>query len=249
MMIRRKLKALADYAADPHAIPPRIRWPQFNWGIYRTVRRLRGEGLEFSALLDVGAHVGLFSYGIAEAYPEVVVHGFEPLVECHAQFGENLRRFDSDRIRLWPYALGNRDGEAEFRVSQSLASSSVLRMLESHVDAFPRTGCTETRTVPIRRLDTVRPELGITGDALLKLDVQGFELEVLQGAVETLPAVRHVLVEISVVPLYRGAPLFEGIFDFLRDHGLRFVAPLEELAHPATGRLLQFDALFSRPGS
>jgi hypothetical protein len=82
---------------------------------------------------------------------------------------------------------------------------------------------------------------------LVKIDVQGYEADVIRGATRTLSMARYVLTEVSFDELYSGQPLFGAVHDLLRDAGFRHAGSLDQLVSPLDGSVLQADALFVRP--
>ncbi len=98
----------------------------------------------------------------------------------------------------------------------------------------------------MRTLDSLITELDPKGKTLLKLDVQGYELEVLEGGRACLRTVDRVLVEVSLVPLYAGSPQAEEVISFLLASGFALERRMAELRHPATGEVLQADLLMTR---
>ena len=88
-------------------------------------------------------------------------------------------------------------------------------------------------------------ECDIEGPTLLKIDVQGTELEVLRGGVGLLRRVDCILVECSFVPFYEGQTLADDVVVFLREHGFR-LRGVFSLSMSGDGRCLQADLLFAR---
>ena len=80
----------------------------------------------------------------------------------------------------------------------------------------------------------------------LKLDVQGYELVTLRGGTESLPRLFGVQAELSLVPLYEGAPLWLEVIEFMTDRGFRVVGLEPGYADPKTGEMLQADGIFIR---
>jgi hypothetical protein len=78
---------------------------------------------------------------------------------------------------------------------------------------------------------------------LLKLDLQGYELEALRGAERTLARVQHVLLETAFEATYEDEPLFDDVHSFMSSAGFRFVCPVDVL-RDRQGRITQMDALF-----
>jgi FkbM family methyltransferase len=203
------------------------------------------QALGISSILDVGASVGQFASIARAAFPEAGIVAFEPLPDC---FSRLQRRFRGDaRFRALQVALGPASEERELLRSAYAPSSSLLPMEARHREAFPSTARTERLRVKVRRLDDALLDLVLAEPFLLKLDVQGFELEVLRGAPRTLERSSVVLLEVSLQKLYAGEALFAEVHAFLADRGFALAGLAGGLRDPRDGRPLQVDALFERP--
>jgi inhibitor of KinA sporulation pathway (predicted exonuclease) len=108
---------------------------------------------------------------------------------------------------------------------------------------FPGTQEVSTQTVAVQRLDDVIQASDLSAKVLMKIDVQGFELEVLKGATQTLTHVRWVYLEASFVELYEGQPLAAELVEFLRHAGFDFTG-VHHISLSSTGECLQADLLF-----
>jgi hypothetical protein len=144
-------------------------------------------------------------------------------------------------------AAGAESAEAEFHVSEADDSSSLLPIGRRQTDAFPGTTQRTTTTVHVRRLDEVLTTADLIGPVLLKIDVQGSELAVLQGAERLLSAIDAVLVEVSFVELYAGQALADEVWDELRNRGFSCRGAWSMTYGPRK-ECLQGDLLFARQG-
>ena len=206
---------------------------------------------KIETVIDCGAHRGEFSSAILALLPSATVHAFEPHPTSYDGLRRRLARIG--RGTAHNVALSNTNGVARFFANRFTASSSLLPMADAHKHAFPWTAEATELSVEVARLDDFRDtitrnEETDAGNVLLKVDVQGGELELLQGAEETLRGVDFVLIELSHVPLYEGEASIEEVTRFLAEHGFRCTGSLGELraAGECRGRLLQEDVLFSR---
>jgi len=210
---------------------------------YQRVRYMRDEGVV--AVVDVGANAGQYGTQLrADGYPcrvlsvEPLETAFRHLARCAAE------------DPLWDCVqcgLGAQDGEAMLSVSANGYSSSMLPILDSHVDAAPASRYEGVQRTAVRTLDSVVDEWDEGEGAIgLKLDVQGYESEVLRGASGTLPRVAFLEIELSLVPLYEGQPLFIDMIEYVRDLGFSLVNVDSGFADPRTGRALQMDGIFLR---
>ena len=207
------------------------------------VNRLRAMGVTFQTILDGGANVGQFARAAHGCFPEANIISFEPLADIADQLEDNLK--DVQGHRVFRTALGSYDGETEFHRNSYSQSSSVLPMLHEQGSLLEGTKEVEELRVPIGRFDTILKDLPIRSPALLKLDLQGNELEALKGAPETLEKCSHLLIETVFDQEYINEPLFEEIWTFLREKNFHFERPLN-CSQGSDGRIRQMDALFSR---
>ena len=144
-------------------------------------------------------------------------------------------------------ALGDHNGEVEINIAGNSFSSSILPMLESHRSAALKSAYEGKEVVPIKTLDAVAgPYLKDARAPFLKIDTQGFEWLVLDGARDTLPQIKGILVELSLVPLYGGQHLWREVIDRLESEGFTLWAFKPEFSDQVYGRTLQVDGIFYR---
>ena len=197
-------------------------------------------------VLDVGANEGQYACLLRELGFKGRIISFEPLTAAHQRLQQTAVK-DS----LWTIAartaIGHEEGQIRLNVASNGASSSILPMLEAHERAAPDVKYVGFEMAPISRLDRVAEEfLGEAQNIFLKVDAQGFELQVLQGATDLLRRVVGVQLELSLVPLYGGQPLFSELIDWMQGEGYKIWGIIPGLADNASGRLLQTDAVFFR---
>jgi FkbM family methyltransferase len=195
-------------------------------------------------LLDVGANTGQF----AERARALGYHGrlisYEPSAEAYRVLA---RRASGDPSwQTEQLALGAREGTATLNVSGNSVSSSLLPIGDRHVRAAPPSAPVRAELVPLSTLDAALSEVTFQA-ALLKLDVQGYEADVVAGAGQTLSRVCAVQCELSVVPLYEGQTDYLDLMATFRKLGLHLVHVEPGFQDPDTGAVLQLEALFSRP--
>jgi FkbM family methyltransferase len=183
------------------------------------------EQLDIGLVLDVGANEGQFGRLLRRCGYRGRIVSFEPVGSVHAQLAATASG-DS----LWAVApalaLGAKAGEAKINVHADSEVSSFLPMERMpYADAGAAvTPPQRTESVRVQPLDAVFGSY-VTGSdkVLLKIDVQGFEHEVIAGAAESLKKVEAVLIEVSLAPLYTGQRPYLETLGLLRDHGLHAV--------------------------
>lgn len=201
---------------------------------------------DIDLVLDVGANKGQFASEIRHwGYTGRIV-SFEPLSQVHGELQQSSAG-DPMWVAYPRCAIGDHNGEVEINIAGNSVSSSILPMLESHRSAAPESDYQGKEIVPIKMLDAVAGQyLKNARSVFLKIDTQGFEWQVLDGARETLPNVRGVLVELSLVPLYEGQHLWREVMARLEAEGFTLWAFQPVFSDLSQGRTLQVDGVFYR---
>lgn len=201
---------------------------------------------EVNLIFDIGANEGQFAKGVREHGYSGEIVSFEPLSSAR----KNLLAIASIDP-AWQLhercALGDQDGEIEIHIAGNSVSSSVLPMLESHSSAAVGSAYIGAERVPIAKLDSVSGQyIGLGSFLFIKIDTQGFEWHVLNGASETLRHARGILCELSLVPLYEGQRLWQEMIDRLESEGFMLWALQKGFTDPRSGQTLQMDGIFLR---
>jgi len=196
------------------------------------------------AVLDVGANVGQYAHLVRDTGYKGRIVSFEALPQVHAQLLEKAKE-DPAWIVAPCGALGSRAGSLEINISANTVSSSLLPMRRTHMEAAPDSVYVGKATVDLRRLDELAPALlPDTGALFVKIDTQGYEKEVLEGATALLPRTTAIQVELSLVPLYEGAPTLNEMIGLLEHLGYDLFGIVPGFKNQETGRLLQVDGFF-----
>jgi FkbM family methyltransferase len=198
--------------------------------------------LDPSFVVDVGANRGQFALDVRRAAPQARILSFEPLPSEAAVFRTIF--LGQRNVELIESALGSANGTAKLHVAGAADSSSLLHIGSLQEQLFPGTGEVQVVDVRVDVLDEVLQEFALADRSLLKIDVQGYELEVLKGALNSLSHFRWVYVELSFVELYVGQPLAHEVMTLLVTHGFGIV----DAGTPtrSKGRTIQQDYLFER---
>jgi FkbM family methyltransferase len=201
---------------------------------------------EVDFVVDVGANVGQYALEARENGYTGPIVSFEPVSACYAALERTAANDPAWTCRR--LALGSEPGRATIGVSANDGkSSSFLAQRELEISTVATMRYVGEEQVEVTTLDALSRE--VAGDArraLLKLDVQGFELEVLKGAEDFLRYVAVVDCELSLVPLYHGAPTWLEVIDHLDSRGFDLWALEPAYSDWQTGRALELDALFHR---
>ncbi|HVI33734.1 FkbM family methyltransferase [Phenylobacterium sp.] len=223
------------------AIRPQL-WPALWLRVAPTVEHEASlSRFAFGTVIDVGANKGQFAAFAAATWPQARLECFEPLPAPRARLQQVLRTFAAERSTVHDLACSRESGLALMHVASREDSSSLLPLGDRQREMF---GMDEAGQLSVRteRLDQV-----VSGElarpALLKIDVQGFEYEVLEGATALLPNIDVVYVEASFVELYAGQKLADEIERFLWGHGFALKGRFN--THFDTdGSAIQADLLF-----
>lgn len=200
-------------------------------------------GLDVASIVDIGANRGQFALFCRALFPQATIVAFEPQAAAANAFRRLFR--NAPAVRLIEAAIAPSEGKATLHVSARDDSSSLLSITRRQTEIFPGTGEIATAEVSTGRLDTFLAPEDIRSPALLKIDVQGYEADVLKGCESHLDCFSYVYVECSFVELYAGQALAPEIIDWLHARGFLLTGRFNEVKARGTG-LVQADFLFER---
>lgn len=197
---------------------------------------------DLRTIVDVGAHRGQFAMFALTRFPAASVICLEPLPGPR-QVLTSVTNGDG-RVRILDVAASNRTEErVEMHVSRRDDSSSLQPIGARQVAAFPGTEESGSAWVARARLDALLERADLEPPALLKIDVQGHEYEVLEGAAGLLPDFAQIAVEVSFAELYEGQRLAGDVTALLHDAGIALTGVFN-LTSARSGACLQADFLF-----
>ncbi len=191
-------------------------------------------------IIDVGAGRGQFALFARRRFPAAQIFSFEPLPDS---ISKAARVLADARVDLRPVAIGAARGQAVVHVTEDRDSSSLLSPTPAQSSRFPGTSEVAELSVEVRTLDESFDS--VEQPVLLKLDLQGGELDALQGAANLLSQVKEVFVECSFVELYSGQPLAEDVIAHLTANGFS-LRGIFSPTYGADGECIQADLLFER---
>jgi FkbM family methyltransferase len=198
-------------------------------------------------VLDIGSNDGGFAKNFLDAGYAHRIVSFEPLPDANARLSQSAKAHPN-WIVMPPFALGRQEATAAFHVAGNSSSSSFLNMGKRHREVAPASAPVEEITVQVKRVDSVMEEFepGSRESLFLKIDTQGSEADVLEGASSILHRVIGLRVELSFVELYEDQPLFDEMYAEIRTLGFELWECTPVLRDPRTGQVLQIDATFFR---
>lgn len=200
---------------------------------------------EVDTVLDIGANTGQFAAALRRAGFTGRIVSVEPLSAAFRQLQQAAASDAQWTAEL--AAVAAEAGVLSMNVSGNSVSSSVLPILNRHASAAPGSQYVAVEEVPATTVDDLIAKHELTPErTLLKIDVQGYELHVLRGAIGTLGRLAAVRTEMSLVALYEGQALLPDLLGELDRHGFDLWSIERGFVEPDTGRLLQVDGIFFR---
>lgn len=243
MKILTKIRNLCELASHPESIRLKLKEPALDLATFRLCQRLRNEGINPSVIFDVGANAGQFAVAATTIWPQARILSYEPLSHIFPLLQAKARAYP--RIEPRNMALGAQAKmDALMHVASQPASSSLLPMGEGHKQAALDVYETGTQRVSVGTLAEEIKNVSADGSAMLKMDVQGYEQNVLIGAYDELHHFDWIVFETSCFPLYEGETTFVEISQWLQTAGFAFYGPMDIHFAQSTSRLRQFEALF-----
>lgn len=207
------------------------------------LQRLLGKN-KVNSVIDVGASIGDTSENFCNIFPNALVHAFEP----YPPFQEFIRQksVKNSRIKLVPFAMAKTSGDVVMHINQSEGTNSLLKPNIQGQDSVYGELLKGKGTIKIKAtsLDDWIRKAGVKKVDILKLDIQGFELEALRGAEASLGnrQIMSIFCEVMFNKFYQAQAPWEELVSEISKHGF-FLYNFFNHSF-AKGQLLQADGLF-----
>ena len=194
-------------------------------------------------IFDVGANIGEFADIMRDSGYNQRIVSFEPRKQAFTELNQKAQN-----DKLWNcvnIALGDSNGTSTINVAGNNTSSSILEMNKIHTDIKPHSKYIGKEEVVVKKLDAILFDyINEKEEIYLKIDTQGYEKQILDGAEKSIPNIRIIQLEMSLVELYKNSPLIYEMIPFLESKRF-FLCSIERGFHDKkTGRLLQVDGIF-----
>ncbi len=195
-------------------------------------------------VLDVGANIGQTRDMLRKGGYEGRIISFEPVPSAHEQLLESAKR-DPNWTIAPRTAVGDAPGETTINVSEATDMSSILKPNDVLLETLPRTAVTESIATPVTTIDAewetyVEPSFRV----FVKIDTQGYERQVLEGAKGNLDKILGFHLELSLLPLYDGEETYLSYLNDLHAWGFEPYMMWENYFSRTHGRQMQLDVVF-----
>jgi FkbM family methyltransferase len=204
-----------------------------NWFEFFT--HVKQKGFTPATIVDVG--VATDTEDLYYHFPQARYLFVEPCAEFEPSLQRLCQQYNGTYMLA---AAGATDGEMQLYTGSDLGGSSKFITLECEDGAYEM----KPRTVPQFKIDTMWNTLELNGPALLKVDVQGGELEVIKGAEQVLDNFEIIMLEVGMAEQYIGQPIFHEYIAFMAERGYVVYDIIHTGYVPETGLLLQMDVVF-----
>jgi FkbM family methyltransferase len=209
------------------------------YGSFRSVLEdYKARGFVCNSIVDIGAHTGSWSRLSKSIFRDAKHYLIEPLFEMQPKLEEFCNEFPDSKYFM--NGAGSKDDYLTLTVYENLAGSTFIPDKEIIYDhAFKK------RSVKVVTINGLLDNNEIEIPELIKIDVQGFELEVLRGATKLLGTTELIMLEVSLYD-FEGLPLFAEVVDFMDKNGYVVYDFAEFSRRPYDGALGQCDVIFAK---
>jgi FkbM family methyltransferase len=201
--------------------------------------------LKINQIIDIGANQGQYALELISSGFKGGILSMEPLSVEYEKLKAKASKHNNWLVKRC--ALGNFDGEIPINISLNSVSSSIFPIMDAHLKAEAESRYISQESAPIFKLDSIFEEYIFIKDKIfLKIDTQGYEFEVLQGASKSLPKIMGLKIELSLRELYQGQKNWIDVINFLEKNHFELWGIHPIFADNLDFRILQVDALFIR---
>jgi|TARA_B110000211_G_C13994039_1_gene515359 FkbM family methyltransferase len=202
------------------------------------------KSLEIETFIDIGANKGQFAMMANKIYPNSTIICFEPQKAPFETLQKVFKGFEN--IKMFQFACGSKSEITEINVSNENDSSSILNITNNQKNLYPSTFYVRKEKIKIVKIEEIINLTEIKKPIFLKIDTQGYELEILKGI--NLNLIKYVYVECSYIELYEGQPLFHEIKEYLENRNFYLKDELNTSIN-SFGKKIQSDFLFIKKTS
>lgn len=234
------MKKMLHYSFNKMGVELR-RYPDENSDLSRRLKIINSYNINL--LLDVGANAGQYAHQMRSNGFDKKIISFEPLKSVFKDLELNSSK--DPHWQVENYAIGNEDVTSYINVAGNTYSSSLLNMLPSHLESAPDSGFVAKEEIEVKKLDSIfhkfsSPESRV----MLKIDTQGYEKKVLEGAIDSLNNIYILQLEMSIIPLYQDEMIFTEMISYLDSLNFQLFSLENGFTDLRSGRLLQVDGVF-----
>lgn len=198
----------------------------FSIASFEVVSNLKKMVPQLDNIIDVGSNSGQFSKVATHFYPNAEINAFEPLPDLYSKIEKLFQ--SNQKITTHNLALGNEVGVIKFNKNKYGHISSILEISSDNIHYPKKENDLAQIDVAIKTLDSLSLiDAKSKGITLLKLDVQGYELEVLRGGDETIKQIDYIVIEANLEQLYANQPSFNQMNEYLTSKGFEIKGMLD----------------------
>jgi FkbM family methyltransferase len=202
---------------------------------------------DINVVLDVGANEGQFGHFLRKTGYAGSIYSFEPVKQAFNILSTSAK--EDENWHVFNFALGSEAGEAEINVSEGTCLSSMLPLSDYALDNWKSSKVEYREKIVIKTIDQCVHQ-GVVPDAplFLKMDTQGFDLEVFKGGRESVRQIKAILSEVSFIALYEGAPDYKTSISTFERAGFR-VSGMYPVTRNADLSLNEMDCILIKSSS
>jgi len=195
-------------------------------------------------IIDGGANIGQWASQVRKVNPAIKIWSFEPLEDSRKQLEEVSHRYRNE-WEVFPFALGQKNETRHINIASNSQMSSSFFDSSFHSQIRPDITFDSQQKVAVVSLDSLEHQLKEFKNIFLKLDVQGFEMSVILGAVKILPRISMIELESSFTPLYEGETAHHELIVKIKEFGFT-VWCISTPSSEKSGRQFALDTLLIR---
>ena len=212
----------------------------------RRIKLLKNYNID--TVLDVGANIGQYGSELRNIGFNGKIISFEPTSDAFKKL-EKLAKNDKN-WDVYNFSLGDFDGETEINIAKNSVSSSMLESLPQLTLSAPDAKFIDKETITVKKIDSIFDELDLKNKNIyLKIDTQGYENMVINGAKNSLTQIMGLQIEMALIPTYEGAITFEEMIEKLKSFNFNTTSIESGYYDKNTGKLLEVDGVFFKNDS